>query len=71
MKLETRARLRTGLFGLMAAVLVSCSTGPTDGLDFPLGGDDTKSDTFGRSLVGVASPYEPNLSPYPLDIYII
>lgn len=52
----------TGLCGLVAFALSACSTGGTDGLDFPLSGDDGKSDVFGRSLIGPASPYEPDLS---------
>lgn len=47
---------------LAALSLSACSSNTNEGLDFPLSGDDSKSDVFGRSLIGVASPYEPNLS---------
>jgi len=45
-----------------ALALGACSSSGKDALDFPLSGDDSKSDVFGRSLVGAASPYEPDLS---------
>ncbi len=62
MEYQTRGRLRAGLYSLVAVALLSCSSSSPDGLDFPLGDDDAKSDVFGRSLIGPASPYEPDLS---------
>ena len=62
MGIMTRGRLRAGLLGLATAALVSCSNSSSDGLDFPFNGDEEKSDIFGRSLIGPASPYEPDPS---------
>ncbi len=59
---RAKGRLRAGLYGLLAVALCSCNSNIADGLDFPFNGDETKSDVFGRSLVGRASPYEPDLS---------
>ena len=46
MGIMTRGRLSAGLLGLATVALVSCSSNSPDGLDFPLGGDDEKSDIF-------------------------
>jgi mono/diheme cytochrome c family protein len=54
--------LRAGLFSLAALALCSCSSSGDGALEFPISGDDAKSDVFGRSLIGKASPYEPDLS---------
>lgn len=59
---RARGRLRAGLWALLSVALCSCSSSSTDDLDFPFNGDETKSDVFGRSLIGAASPYIPDLS---------
>ena len=62
MKKHAQTTLLAWLCSLAALALCVCSSDSSDRLEFPLNGDDPKSDVFGRSLVGVASPYEPNLS---------
>ncbi len=57
-----RGHLRAGLYGLALLAVASCSSSTEADLDFPLSGDEAKSDVFGRSLIGKASPYAPDLS---------
>jgi len=56
-KVHTLSLLLLGLLSLGA-----CESQKSDSLDFPFDEDDEKSDVFGRSLIGRASPFEPDLS---------